>query len=58
MQVRDVALGERDDVDAGERETLEETSGVFLVTTEAVQRLGEDDVEAAIQGVAHQRLES
>jgi hypothetical protein len=44
VQVRDVALGERDDVDAGEGETLEETGRVFLVAAEAVQRFGEDDV--------------
>ena len=37
MQVRDVAFGERDDVDAGEGETLEEAGGVFLVATEALQ---------------------
>jgi hypothetical protein len=58
VQVRDVTLGERDDVDAGEGETLEEPGGVFLVATEAVQRLGKDDVEAPIQCVPHQRLES
>jgi hypothetical protein len=37
VQVRDVAFGERDDVDAGEGEALEEPGGVFLVATEAVQ---------------------
>jgi hypothetical protein len=37
VQVRDVAFGERDDVDAGEGETLEETGGVFLIAAEAVQ---------------------
>jgi hypothetical protein len=35
VQVRDVAFGERDDVDAGEGETLEEACGVFLIATEA-----------------------
>jgi hypothetical protein len=34
MQVRDVALCERDDVDAGEGEALEKARGVFLVATE------------------------
>ena len=58
VQVRDVAFGERDDVHAGEGEALEESGGVFLVATEAVQRLGEHDIEAAIQRIAHQRLES
>jgi hypothetical protein len=37
VQVRDVAFGEGDDVDAGEGEALEETGGVFLVAAEAVQ---------------------
>ena len=58
MQVRDVALGERDDVHAGERESLEEAGRVFLVAAESVQRLGEDDVESPVQRIAHQRLES
>jgi hypothetical protein len=57
VQVRDVAFGERDDVHAGEGETLEETRGVFLVAAEAVQRFGEDDIEAPVQRVAHHRLE-
>ena len=47
------ALGERDDVHAGEGEALEETGGVLLVATEAVQRLGEHDVEPAAQRIAH-----
>ena len=58
MQVRDVALGERDDVHAGESETLEETRGVFLVPTETVQRLREHNVESSVQRIAHQRLEA
>jgi hypothetical protein len=33
MQVRDVALSERNDVDAGEGEALEESGGVLLVAT-------------------------
>ena len=58
VQVRDVAFGERDDVDAGEGEALEESGGVFLVAAEAVQRLGEDDIESTVQRIAHQRLET
>jgi hypothetical protein len=46
VQMRDVAFGERDDVDAGEGEALEEPGGIFLVAAEAVQRFGKDDVEA------------
>ena len=38
----------RDDVDAGEGETLEEPGGVFLVSAEAVQRFGEDHVESTV----------
>ncbi|MNC94531.1 hypothetical protein D3C83_114090 [compost metagenome] len=48
VQVRDVALGDRDDVDARERESLEESGGVFLVAAEAVQRLGEHDIEPTV----------
>jgi len=58
VQMRDVAFGERDDAYAGKGEALEETSGVFLVTAEAVQRFSEHDVESAVQGIAHQRLET
>jgi hypothetical protein len=54
----DVALGERDDTHAGERETLEESCGVLLVTAESIQRLCEHDVEALVQRVSHQRLEA
>ena len=58
VQVRDVALGERDDVHAGEGETLEESGCVLLVPAESVQRLREYDVESSVQRVAHQRLET
>jgi hypothetical protein len=47
-----------DDVHAGEGETLEETGCVFLIAAEAVERLGEHDVEPAVQCIAHQRLEA
>ena len=56
--MRDVAFGERYDVDAGEGEALEQARGVFLVPAEPVERFGEDDIEPAIQRVPHQRLES
>ena len=58
MQVRDVAFGERDDVDAGEAEALEEPGGVFLIAAESVQRLGEDHIESPVQRIAHQRLKT
>ena len=47
VQVRDVAFGERDDIHAGEREAFEQTSGVFLVATETIERLRKNDVEVA-----------
>jgi len=37
VEVRDVALGKRDDVDTGKGETLEETGRVFLIAAESVQ---------------------
>jgi hypothetical protein len=58
VQVGDVAFGDRDDVDAGKRQSLEEASGVFLVAAESIQRLGQDDIESAVEGIAHQRLET
>jgi hypothetical protein len=58
MQVRDVALGERDDAHAGERETLEESGGVLLVAAESIERFGQDNVESSVQRIAHQRLET
>ena len=48
VQVRNVALGKGDDVDAGERQSFEETRGVLLVATEAVERFRQDDVESAV----------
>jgi len=37
VQVGDVALGNRYDVYAGERQSLEQTGGVFLIAAESVQ---------------------
>src|SRR5690349_14535380 len=36
VQVGDVAFGQRDDVHAGKRQSLEEAGGVFLVAPESV----------------------
>src|SRR5690606_18738122 len=44
VEERDVAFGERDDTDAGEGQSLEEASGVFLIAAEAIERLGEHHV--------------
>jgi hypothetical protein len=56
--MRDVALGESDDVHAGERQALEKAGCVFLVAAEAIERLGHDDVELVAEGLAHHRLEA
>src|SRR5688572_30063359 len=53
MQVRDVTLGERDDVDVSEGKTLEESGGVFLIPTESIERFGEDNVESPVQRITH-----
>jgi hypothetical protein len=58
MQVGDVALGERHDVDAGQRQSFEQPGGVLLVAAESVERFGEDHVESPVQRIAHQRLET
>jgi len=58
MQVRDISFRERDNVHAGEGETLEEACCVFLVPAETVQGLREHDVKPPVQCVAHQRLEA
>jgi hypothetical protein len=58
VQVCDVSFGERNDVHAGERQSLEEPSRVFLITAESIQRFRQDDVETPIQGITHQCLES
>ena len=58
MQMRNVTLGERDDVHAGEGEALEESGCVLLVAAESIERIGQDDVESSVQRVPHQRLEA
>jgi len=55
--VRDIALGERHDAHAGEREPLEESCRVFLIPAESIQRLCEHDVEPLVQRISHQPLE-
>ena len=49
VQVGDVAFGDRDDVDAGECQSFEQAGGVFLIAAEAVQGLGEDDVDGPLR---------
>ena len=54
----DVALGEGNDIHAGEGETLEKPGSILLIAAESIQRFGEDNVESPVQRVTHQRLES
>ena len=58
MQVCDVALGERDDVDTGECQALEEAGRVFLIAAESIQGFGKDDVESPLESIPHQCLET
>ena len=37
---------------------LKESGRVFLVAAETIQRFGYDDIEASIEGVTHESLES
>jgi hypothetical protein len=53
VQVRDVTLGERDDVHAGEGKAFEESGGVFLVPAESIECFGEDIVESLVQRIPH-----
>jgi hypothetical protein len=53
MQVRDVALSERNDADAGEGEALEKSRRVLLVPAESIECFGEDNVESLVQRVPH-----
>jgi hypothetical protein len=48
VQVRDVTLGERDDVHAGEGKALEEAGGVLLIPAESIECFGEDNVESLV----------
>jgi hypothetical protein len=58
VEVGDFALGKGHNPNAKERQSLEEASGVFLVATEAVKRLREDNVEFTVERPAHEGLES
>ncbi|HWI16259.1 MAG TPA: hypothetical protein VNT81_00825 [Vicinamibacterales bacterium] len=56
--MRDLAFSQRHDPNAEKCQSLEEAGCVFLVTAESIERLGNDNVEFAIEGTAHQRLET
>ena len=56
MKLGDLAFGQRDDADSREFQLLEERGDIGLVATDPVQRLRQQDVELAVQGIAHQPL--
>ncbi|HKY22882.1 MAG TPA: hypothetical protein VJM31_16830 [Vicinamibacterales bacterium] len=56
--MRDFSFGESHDSHAKECQSLEEAGGVLLISAEAVQRFGEDDVEFALERATHQRLKA
>ena len=56
MQLADLALGQRDEADAGEAELLVERCDVLLVAGQAVERLGDHDLEGAGTRVLQQLL--
>src|SRR5215831_7623605 len=56
MKLTDLALGDGDNLDGAEAELLVEAGDMLLVAREAVERLGDDDVEAAGAGVGEELL--
>jgi len=52
------AFGQGHDGNAGEGEALEQARGVFLVAAEAIERLGEDDVDLLAERDSHHRLKA
>ena len=58
MQVRDLALRERDDLYASKCYPLEDASDILLVTTDAIERSATHDLKATTQRVSEQRLNS
>ncbi|WID94865.1 hypothetical protein QO058_18840 [Bosea vestrisii] len=56
MQFADLALGERDNADAAELHSLEESSDVLLIPAHTIKSFGYDDVDLAATGVREERL--
>ena len=56
MEVGDLALTQHDHGDLGKPHALVESGGVLLISANAVQGLGIDDIELAATRVLHQRL--
>ncbi len=58
MQVADLALGQGDNLHAGERHPLEHAGDILLVAADAVECLCEHNIEPAAQGITEQGLDS
>ena len=58
MQVRDLPLGQGDDLHAGERHALEDVSDVLLVAADAIEGFRQHHLEAVAQSVRKQRLDA
>jgi len=54
----DLALGQSEDFDAGKSQALEEPRHVLLVSADAVESLGEHEIEVATQCVGQERLDA
>lgn len=58
MHLADLALGQGDDRHAGELEMLKQRGHVRLVAADAVQRLGQHDIELSGLRVLQQHLDA
>jgi hypothetical protein len=56
MELADLALGQCHDLDAAERQLLEESRDVLLIARDAVERLRDDNVEGPGPRVAQELL--
>ena len=56
MKLCDLALAQRENLNAGEAEMLEQGRDIGLVAAQAVQRLGQHNIEFTPLGVLQQRL--
>nr|WP_231923362.1 hypothetical protein [Sphingobium cloacae] len=58
MQFVHNTFGQGDDLDTGKAEAFEQTGNVFLIAREPVQRLGQNDIEAASLRVGKECLDT
>ena len=56
MQLRHFTLGQGDNLDAGQLEPLVQAGDILLIPRQAVECLGQHDVEAAVARRRQQRL--